>query len=302
MDRPLILLTGASGFIGSHLARALAPDCRLRCPVRPGSVSRVPKHPNIEIVPMDLRDRAALAAACEGVNIIIHAAACLRTAKPDEIFAVNAGVTEQLAAEYASRGMEYFIYLSSENALRLDLTDAYPESKRRAEAAVRKLKNHLILNPCFVYGPGDHHGLGRVADTVRRLPVFPLFGGLKARVQPIYIDDFVPMAVTALRRRVTGTFTIAGSEAADLNTLARKIAASRGWRRLFIPIPQFVWRTAAAVFGRVPGAGWGPAQYANIYDAVTRDPEPAIRAFGIRPRSIDQAFKDWAAADVCDIV
>lgn len=302
MERPLILLTGASGFIGSHLARALAPDYQLRCPVRPGSAARVPSHPNIQVLPMDLRDRAALEAACDGVRIVIHAAACLRTATPAEIFAVNAGVTEQLAGEYAKRGMDYFLYLSSENALRTDLTDAYPESKRRAEAAVQKLRNHLILRPCFVFGAGDHHGLGRLADTVRRCPVVPVFGGLRARVQPIYIDDFIPMVVEAIHRRIPGEFTVAGSEAEDLNTLAKKIAASRHWRRLFVPVPKMAWRLAAAALGRIHGAGWGPAQYANIYNAALRDPEPAIRAFGIRPRGLDQAFRDWAAADVCAIV
>lgn len=297
MEKPLVLITGASGFIGSHLARALAPEWRLRCLARPESTAKVPRHPNIETVAADLRDERALRGACEGVQIVVHAGALLRTASPSDIEAVNVGSTRVLADEYRRKGMEYFVYLSSENALRTDLTDAYPESKRRAEACVRGLDRHLILRPCFVFGPGDSHGLGRLVDLVKRYPVVPLFGGLKARVQPIYVDDFVRMLETALTERIEGEYTIAGSEAMTLNEIAALISQVQGLRRWLLPVPRFFWRLAAAAASRIPGAGWGPAQCANIYDARYRDPEPAVRVFGVRPRSLSDAFKDWGFRD-----
>lgn len=294
MEKPLVLLTGASGFIGSHLARALAPSWRLRCPVRAGSVGKVPKHPNIQTCVADMRDANALRKSCDGVSVVIHAAALLRTASPDEIEVVNVESTRVLAEEYVRNGMEQFIYLSSENALRMDLVDAYPASKRRAENIARTLAGHLILRPCFVFGSGDSHGLGRLVNLVRHYPVVPLFGGLKATVQPIYIDDFIAVMQAGIERKIQGEFTIAGSDALDLNAIARMIARSFKLRRAMLPVPRLLWQLAAAMGSHIPGCGWGPAQFANIYNAVHRDPLPAIREFGVQPRGLQEALNDWA--------
>jgi nucleoside-diphosphate-sugar epimerase len=293
LEKPLILLTGATGFIGGHLLRPLASLARVRCLVRRQPRSPI-ECPGVVTVAGDLAEPDSLAAACRGVDTIIHLGAMLRTGDEDLIEKVNVGGTRSLVDEALLSGVKYFVYLSTENALRHDLKDAYADTKRRAEAEVRRLKHYLILRPCFIYGNGDHHGIGRLADFVDSSPVIPLFGGLTATAQPVYIDDFVEMLVRALKNKIEGELTIAGIDRYTLNQILRMITAAKGCRRAFVHVPKVMWATAAHITDQwFPRAGWGLAQMKNIYGSLCHDPEPSIRALGVRPRGLREGFEAW---------
>ncbi len=290
----MILVTGATGFIGSYLVPRLASFSKVRCLVRPGSVQKIKDNASVEVIVEDLASPKNLVAALQGVRCVIHLAALLREKDPQEIQKVNVEGTRHLVEAAKKQSVDHFILVSTENALREDLHDAYASTKREAEDIVRNFSNHLILRPCFVYGRGDNHGLGRLFNAAEKSCLAPLFGGLTCKIQPIYIDDMVEYLLRAVQKNIHGEFIIAGSETVTINDFIKKALEVRGLRKLVIPIPYFVYAVAAKLGDRFfKSACWGNAQLQNIYHGRTYSIEKTVKAFGYAPRGLNAGLKTW---------
>jgi nucleoside-diphosphate-sugar epimerase len=128
----------------------------------------------------------------------------------------------------------------------------------------------------------------------QKSPIVPLFGGLTSAIQPIYIDDMVEYLVRGVQKEVRGEFTVAGPETINLNDFIRKSLEIRGQKKLCVPVPYFLYRTAASL-GDVflPSAGWGKAQLKNIYNSRTYSIESTVKAFDHAPRGLDEGMRSW---------
>lgn len=171
-----ILVTGATGKVGSRLALRLARrGDAVRALVRDLERAR-PLREQVELVRGDLLDAPSLPAAVRGVDAIVHCAAFFRGATPEQAHAVNDLGTQQLAAAARAAGVRRFVFTSTglvygPNEGRLAREDdacaptsAYPTSKLAAERAllaIEALDVHVLRLP-FVYGDGDPH----IADAV----------------------------------------------------------------------------------------------------------------------------------------
>src|SRR5262245_35405097 len=170
-----ILVTGATGFVGSHLVdRLLERGNRLRCLVRKSSNLRYVKDPQINLVYGGLDHSTDWDQALEGVNTIYHVAGTTFARRADDYFTVNHNGTETLLAEALKRSAnsKRFLYVSSLAAVgptRNGVTvneDTEPapitpdgRSKLRGEEAVRMVSSILpatIVRPPAVYGPRDY--------------------------------------------------------------------------------------------------------------------------------------------------
>lgn len=171
---PPILVTGATGFIGSHLAeRLIAAGAKVRCLVRRSSSLRYLPGSGVDLCYGDLSTGAGLAEAVEGVRTVFHVAGITKALSPGEYYRGNAGATENLLRACEERGASglRFIHVSSlaaagpslegdpldEDAEPHPLTD-YGKSKLAAERAVRSSRlasNAVIVRPPVVYGPRD---------------------------------------------------------------------------------------------------------------------------------------------------
>lgn len=167
-----ILLTGATGKVGSRLAKRLAnrPD-HLRALVRDRTRAADLVASGIELVQGDLLDAASLNAAVRGVDAIIHCAAFFRGATPEQAHAVNQVGTQMLADAARFAGVRRFIFLSTglvygSTGGRLASEDddcaptaAYPASKLTAERLLLSIDalDVRVLRLPFVYGDGDAH-------------------------------------------------------------------------------------------------------------------------------------------------
>ena len=293
----MILLTGASGFIGSHLLRSATgreKGFRFRCLVRPASLRKVMPGPFVEVMEGDLLSEDSVQKAMQGVECVLHLGALIRRSAPQEIFRVNVEGTRRLVSEAIRYKVARFIFVSTENALREDLSDAYAVSKREAEAIVRTFGDYLILRPCFVYGPGDDHGLGRLITLAQKSPILPLFGGLTSKIQPLYIEDMVEYLIRALEKPLRGEYVLAGPETLSLNDFLKETCQIRKIKRLQCTFPRFIFRSAAAICDHLPRAlGWGSNQFNNIYHSRTYSIEKTVREFGHSPRPVREGLKDW---------
>lgn len=258
MDSALVFVTGANGFVGSHLVRALlAQGHTVRALVRPtADRSRVSDLP-IEWVTGDLDDAAALEQGCAGARWVIHLAALVKAPDLETYRHANATGTGNLleAALGASDTIDRFVYLSSMAAggpssngrPRVETDPNEPQtpygiSKLEGEMLVRAHADQLpvsIIRAPAVYGPGDTEVLGFFQAV--NWHVKPIFSGRPSRLSIVHVADLVEgILLAAASPSAAGeTFYIAEPEIYDMAAMEDMIQASLDtWAvRILIPKP-----------------------------------------------------------------
>lgn len=261
------LVTGAAGFLGGFVARALADSgADVRALVRrPGSAPA-----GTEEAPAgDLTDRAAVRTALSGVDTVVHLAArvhVMRDAARDplaEFRRVNVEGTRTLLQEAASAGVRRFLFVSSVKAMGESTGDApwteempahpvdpYGISKWEAEGVVRTLADSAgihapILRLPLVYGPGVRANMLRLMQMVDRGMPLP-FGLVQNRRSLAYAENVAAAVVAALGASAASRETFLVSDGQDLSTpeLVRAIARALGRKARLVPVPPALFRAA----------------------------------------------------------
>ncbi|HEX5098028.1 MAG TPA: NAD(P)-dependent oxidoreductase [Polyangiaceae bacterium] len=215
------LVTGGSGFLGSHVVERLARTGRpVRALVRKSSdTSFLRTLPNVELAEGAVEDRASVERALDGVTGIVHAAGLVKAKGPEDFMRVNHGGTENLVqAALTRRGaIRRFVLVSSLAALRPSDASgtpvpedadprpvtSYGKSKLAAERAVLVHKDELsvvILRPPAIYGPRDREILTFFKSI--KLGVLPLLGSTQNKLSMIYGSDCAAACVAALDREL----------------------------------------------------------------------------------------------------
>jgi nucleoside-diphosphate-sugar epimerase len=202
------LVTGGTGFIGSHLTEALIrKGVQVRCLLRKTSDLKWLKGLPIESVPGDCKDKASLSEAVRGVDWVFHLAGTTKAIKKETYFEVNSFGTENLIQACLENNprLQKFIYISSQaaagpsknglNKKELDSCDPvsfYGRSKRLGEESVLAWAHELpalILRPSVVYGPRDKDLLALFKCLSRRIK--PCFTGRQQWLSLCYVQDIV---------------------------------------------------------------------------------------------------------------
>ena len=211
-----VLVTGATGFVGSHIARALVEaGYEVRCGVRASSSTRWISNLPVERVELDMTGRAEVfSPAVENVDIVVHAAGITRARQTEDYYSINAGGTGRLADAALGAGVRRFVLISSLAARGPDghtsPASAYGRSKLEGEAHLLSVGGRMeavVLRPAAVYGPRDTDLLP-LFKMARRgwLPV-PSGANL---LQPVYATDVARAALAAAREPVGfGPFPVA---------------------------------------------------------------------------------------------
>ncbi len=181
-----ILLTGATGFVGTGVRREIRSlGHEVRALVRPGSASKIDAREGIEIVTGDVLDTQACLRATDGVDAVVHMVG-IRREIPSEGITYEALHTEALysVVDAARRNaVQRIVFLSSLGA-RPEAPSGYHRTKFESEEIVKSSQMRwTIFRPSIIFGPGDEfHPL--VADLVHR-PIVPVIDGGKALIQPV---------------------------------------------------------------------------------------------------------------------
>lgn len=194
----LVALTGATGFVGRHVAHRLrARGLRVRALVRradPGLGGQ-----GVELVPGGLGDRAAVEALVEGAGAIVHVAGLVAAPSRSAFARANVEGTARLVEVARSRAEgARFVFVSS-LAAREPALSAYAWSKREAERLVETAADALrpvVVRPPAVYGPGDKATLPIMAQLARGLLLAPR--ARANRFSLIYVEDLAELLVEAV--------------------------------------------------------------------------------------------------------
>ena len=260
-----VLVTGASGLVGSHVVEALAARGEpVRALVRPASRAAVLRL-GAEVVAGDVTDPAAWQVAARGVRAVVHAAAIVqRRASWDQYVAVNVAGT-RLAVDAARAAGARLIHISSVAVYagsaaypsipeRRDedfpfqpivMPDFYARSKRMAEdvvrdAATRRELDVVALRPTVIYGERDRLFTPRVIRAAR-LRFVPRIGPGTNRLSCVYAGNVAAAAVAALDAPLHGfrayNVTSDGPPALSQREFFAAFATALGRRPWSIPIP-----------------------------------------------------------------
>jgi nucleoside-diphosphate-sugar epimerase len=238
--RPVAALTGATGFLGAHLVRALSDagfSVRVlarREPSPPGW-GEVQPH----IVAGDLSDPAALAKLVEGAAVVVHAAGAIKAADLTGFMAVNRDGTERLARACPSDAA--FILVSSLAARSPELS-AYAASKRAGEiVAIDVLGERVtIVRPPAIYGPGDRETLA-IFDAAAKSPILPVLSA-DARMALIHVEDAARAIAALAAAPAPGVWALADSrtEGYGWREILGAAAAAVGRSPALVPVPAWI--------------------------------------------------------------
>ena len=319
-DTAKTLITGATGLVGSAVARKLlAEGFPVRALVRPASPRFHLDGLDLEFVPGDIRDPVSVGRAMQGVRYVFHVAADYRlwARDPNEIFAANVDGTRIVMTAAKSAGVERVVYTSSVATLGLrdDGSSAdetvplaaeegigpYKRSKIAAERLVEAMveKDSLpavIVNPSTPIGPRDVKPTptGRIVlETARgRVPAF-----LDTGLNLVHVDDVAEGHLAALKHGTIGERYILGGENVLLVDMLADIARMVGRRppTWLIPRPlavsvAYIAETTARLTGRSPFTtldGVRMADHRMFFTAAK-----AERELGFRARPYRDALRD----------
>jgi dihydroflavonol-4-reductase len=318
-----VLVTGASGFIGSAIVRVfLSKRFTVRALVRRSSPRQNLAGLPVEIAEGDISDKPSIAKALRGVRFVVHAAADYRiwTRNPAELMAANVLGTANVMEEALKAGVEKIVYTSSVCTLAHDTPRAvadetrrlsaakafnpYKKSKVLAEEAVLDLIEKaglpaVIVNPSAPVGPRDIKPTptGRIVVECAsgRMPAYVDTG-----LNLVHVDDVAEGHLLALKRGAVGERYILGGRNVRLRDLLAEIARQAGRKppRVELPIAAiYPFAAASELFahltGRAPFATRDSLKMAREY--MFFDDTKARRELGYAPRPYQEGVADAIA-------
>ena len=226
MNKPIILVTGGSGFLGGHVVRELlGPDTVIETSeVRVFDMKDYPGEEKVNFCKGDTRDFEAVKKACSGVDAVIHSAAIIDWGNHPQqyVYDVNVGGTENVVRACKELGIKYMVFTSSLDAIftgsplrNIDDRQPYPEkfhgmyskSKMLGEKVVKAANGEdlktCIMRPSDIYGPADPYHMNALIGMAKT-GFYVRIGNGKSKAQHVFAGNMAHAHVMALKEMMTG--------------------------------------------------------------------------------------------------
>ena len=271
----------------------------------------VRRHPHLQQIKGDMRDRAVVDRAMRGCDAVIHLA-CISNdpsfeLNPDLGKSINYDAFFTLVASAKAAGVRRFVYLSGAGAGQ-GRPQPWFQAKDRAEAAIRESGlEHAILRPSWIYGPRDR-SMNRFVAFCRYLPVVPVIGDGKTRVEPVYVKDVARCVAEAAVREdcKDKVFELGGPERLTMDEIIRTVQALLAGSRPFplellarltgqplLHHPAPLMKLLVRPLQLLPEPILSPGAIDFVLQEAPVDPKPALEYFGGPFRSLREGLREY---------
>ena len=285
---------GGNGFLGRRIVQHLLEH---KFEVR--AVSRHPERAELlftsdraglTAMKGDVSDQATVVASVDGAYGAVNAVSLYVERGRNTFEAVHVEAAARIARLTREAGVERLAHISGIGADPAS-SSSYIRARGRGEEAVqREFPNAILIRPAVMFGPDDAF-LTTLVKLVRLLPVYPMFGRGRTKLQPAYVED-VAEATTRLMEAagapVGRCYELGGPRVYSYEELVRTVAVQTGVHTKFMPMPFSLWHALAWFAEHLPGSPLTRNQIALIRrNNVASLTLPGLRELGIEPTPIE---------------
>jgi len=290
-----VTVFGGTGFLGRRVVRRLAAEgatlrIAVRSPDRAQSVLRAADLERVMVLRADVRDPGSVSPAVAGVDAVVNVVSAYVEKGGVTFESVHVQGAKTLAQEAAAAGVARLVLVSGIGA-DPQSPSPYIRARGRGELVVRQpFPGATIVRPSAMFGPGDAL-FGTLADIVRTLPVVPLIGGGRTRLQPVYVEDVAEAIVRLLADPETAgrTYELAGPGVYTLRELVSFALRILDKRRLLVPVPFTVAAIQARLFEFLPNPPLTTGQVDLLrLDNLASGALPGFRDLNLRPKALEE--------------
>src|SRR5579875_3393613 len=301
------LITGGAGFLGINLTRYLLARGHAVTSLDIAAFDYPDVRDRVRVIRGDIRDRAAVDAAMEGVDIVVHAAAALPLYRKEDIFSTDIDGTRNVVDSAYQHQVDRLIHISSTAVYgipdhhplreddRLDGVGPYGKAKIRAEAICLEYRRKgmciTIIRPKSFVGPERLGVFALLYDWARERRTFPMIGSGNNRYQLLDVEDLceaIYLAATGDKSKVSDTFNIGAKEFTTMKEDYQAVLDYAGFGKKIVPLPAWpmIWALRVLEFYHLSPL------YKWVYETAHKDSfvpiEKAEQILGFEPKYSNQ--------------
>ena len=295
-----VVVFGGAGFLGRRLVHRLVTEgMTVRVAVRHPDPARFELRSigfdRVTVIPADVRDQASVAAALAGADAVVNTVSAYVEKGGATFEAVHVQGAETVAREAVAAGVARLVLVSGIGA-DADSGSPYIRARGRGELVVLKaFPGATIVRPGAMFGPGDAL-FGRLAELARWLPVLPLIGGGRTRLQPVSVEDVAEAVANIIADpgTVGRTYELGGPGVYTLRELVMMTLQLTGKRRLLIAVPFAVAKIQARLFELLPNPPLTTGQVDLLKaDNVASGTLPGLQELKIQTKTVEEVVPTY---------
>jgi uncharacterized protein YbjT (DUF2867 family) len=293
----IVTVFGGTGFLGRRVVRHLHK--------REFSVRIASRHPDrarklfgldsrqLRSVAADIHDERSVADALAGAYGMVNAVSLYVEHGPETFHSVHVDSAQRVAAQARRVGVERLAHVSGIGADAAS-SSLYIRKRGEGELAVRgAFADALVIRPAVMFGPDDAF-LTTILGLLRRLPIYPMFGRGRTRLQPAYVEDVAEAIAKALQREQTQatTFECGGPRVFTYEELIRAVARQADLKPVLIAVPFGAWHALTWIAEMLPRSPITRNQVELMQvDNVASAEMPGFGELGIPPHSVEEILQ-----------
>jgi uncharacterized protein YbjT (DUF2867 family) len=296
-ENRIVAVFGGTWFLGRRVVRHLRQrDFSVRVLARHPDRSRRAfgrDDPQLQWATADVRDERSVADALAGAYGAVNAVSLYVEHGRETFHAVHVEAARRVATQARLAGVARLVHVSGIGADPLS-SSLYIRKRGEGELAVRDaFADVTLVRPPVMFGPDDAF-LTTIVDLLGRLPVYPVFGGGRTRLQPAYVDDVGEAIAGMMQRPETRavTFECCGPQVYTYEELVRTVAHEAGLKPTLVPIPFAAWHALAWMAEMLPQPPLTRNQVELMeIDSIAAPDSPGFAELGISPRSLQEILR-----------
>jgi uncharacterized protein YbjT (DUF2867 family) len=289
----IITVFGGTGFLGRRVALHLRQQgIRVRIASRHADRWRGwfgAEDPQIQLWASDIHDGQSVADAMRGAYGAVNATSLYVERGRETFQAVHVEAAARLARLAQRAGVQRLVHVSGVGSDAAS-PSLYIRKRGEGEQVVQAaFANAILMRPTVMFGPDDAF-LTPILSLLRRLPVYPMFGDGRTRLQPVYVEDVAEAITRALLQTESRaiTYECGGPNIYTYKNLLQALAAEVGSKAILFPLPFPAWHALARVGELLPNPPITRNQVELMQvDNVSATDKPGLAELGISPSAIE---------------